>query len=876
VDSSALQDGREALALAGSDPRRAVELASAAARRARRERDVEASAIAEQAWGHAMLYCGDMADAARHFRRSIGFAQRVESSELVGEARMKLAFALAQQGRHHAALTEVDEAVRSLDGIAGARARAYRAMVLRMVSRPAEALVELDSAIAVARAVGDELSVHRMLINRGMVRVDLNTLGAAEADLIEAQRLGERLAEVVNLGLVAENRSVVATLRGDVPAALAHLDHAEQIISAHSALGGIYRDRAALLLSVGLVSEMRPVAEQGIAAFRRQRRQFMVPEMWLLLAEAAYLDQDWTESLRYARLALREFARQRRNDRVQRARLEVLRAQFAAGLRPRLSLPAVQSIVDTMASTESPAVAVEARLVAAELALSRGHGEVGIEHLRQARRQARRGPAVVRARGWYAEALSRLHRGDPRGAARAARNGLSMLTEYSAAMGAADLRAHSAVHRRELARLGLRIALDTGRPRTVFEWAELGRASQLLHPPARPPADAELAALLSQLRATVRELDTSGAAGNEALRRRQTELEHRIRDRSRHRTGRPGVPDAASNGRPVAISVLGAALGAWALVEYVQLNEQLHALTLVDGRLRLRQLGPVAAVVDAIAPLPFALHRLARRGPSPSQAAAHALLERAAARLDAMLLGPLPELDDRPLLVVPTAPLHSLPWSILPTCTGRPVAVSPSATLWHQTNTAPARAYDSVGVAAGPGLSNAREEAHAVAAIHATSPLVDGAATVADVLKLLSTATLMHLGAHGRLHADNPLFSDLQLADGPLMVYDVEDLHSTPRTVVLAACDSGRSAVHTGDELLGLSATLIARGTAQLVAPVLPIPDAETAPLMVALHQRLAAGVTPAEALSAAQRELRDASPTALAAAAGFICLGCG
>ena len=35
--------------------------------------------------------------------------------------------------------------------------------------------------------------------------------------------------------------------------------------------------------------------------------------------------------------------------------------------------------------------------------------------------------------------------------------------------------------------LGLRIAVRDGRPARVFQWAELGRASHLLNPPARPP-----------------------------------------------------------------------------------------------------------------------------------------------------------------------------------------------------------------------------------------------------------------------------------------------------------------------------------------------------------------------------------------------------
>ncbi|HEY0640653.1 MAG TPA: CHAT domain-containing protein, partial [Pseudonocardiaceae bacterium] len=189
-----------------------------------------------------------------------------------------------------------------------------------------------------------------------------------------------------------------------------------------------------------------------------------------------------------------------------------------------------------------------------------------------------------------------------------------------------------------------------------------------------------------------------------------------------------------------------------------------------------------------------------------------------------------------------------------------------------------------VAVAAGPTLPGAHEEAVAVAALHGVTPLTGAAATVDAVLAALGTADVVHLAAHGRLSADNPLFSDIRLADGPLVAYDVERLARVPGTVVLAACDTGRSAVRAGDELLGLSAMFLGRGTARLIASVLPVPDTETAPLMVALHAGLARGRSPATALaeaiaatvwaaSGAASGGTDAA-AALAAAAGFVCLG--
>jgi CHAT domain-containing protein len=325
------------------------------------------------------------------------------------------------------------------------------------------------------------------------------------------------------------------------------------------------------------------------------------------------------------------------------------------------------------------------------------------------------------------------------------------------------------------------------------------------------------------------------------------------------------------------VTALGQALGDRALVEFVAFSGTLYALTIVDGTLRMIPLESVATVAGLVERLPFALHRLARWGASAdSRAAAFALLRSTAQRLDTALLRPLAELADRPMVVVPTGPLHSLPWSVLPSCTGRPLTVSPSATLWQAIGDRPTPTTSAVAVAAGPGLRNAQPEARAVAAIHHTTALLDSAATVDAVLASLTTASLAHLATHGRLSRDNPLFSRLRLADGPLVVYDIERLDRVPHTVVLAACDSARSTVCTGDELLGFGATFIARGTAQLIASVVPVPDAETMTLMHAFHRQLATGQVPAAALTAAQQQLDEHDAPSFAAAAGFLCIGHG
>jgi CHAT domain len=395
-----------------------------------------------------------------------------------------------------------------------------------------------------------------------------------------------------------------------------------------------------------------------------------------------------------------------------------------------------------------------------------------------------------------------------------------------------------------------------------------------------PPDDPVLAGVLAELRATVAEIDEMRSAGRSSGRlvQQQVALERRVRDYSRQQPGGSTTYLARPVPVPLPVPSLAEALGDSALLEFIHLDGLLYAATVIDGRVRLRQLGPLAELRDLVDHVPFALHRLARpRASAASRSAASALLRHAAARFDEVLLRPLAgETGDRSLVLVPTGPLQSLPWSILPSCAGRPVTVSPSAALWYAAIRREGEAAGEVAVAAGPGLPGARAEAEAVAAIHGTTPLVGPAATVEAVASALDGAGLAHLAAHGRVHARNPLFSSLRLADGPLTVYDLERLERAPHMVILAACDSGRPIVFAGDELLGLSSTFLSRGTQQLIASVVPIPDAETTPLMVEFHRLLAKGHSAADALGRAQEQMAGGDAEAMAAAAGFVCIGAG
>ena len=257
----------------------------------------------------------------------------------------------------------------------------------------------------------------------------------------------------------------------------------------------------------------------------------------------------------------------------------------------------------------------------------------------------------------------------------------------------------------------------------------------------------------------------------------------------------------------------------------------------------------------------------------------------AAGQLDRALLAPLaPLLADSPLVIIPASPLQSLPWPMLPSCAGRPVTVAPSAASWLAARprlvpgtSAAHGARRRVVLIAGPGLPEPAAEVTALAALYPDAEVLSGPqATAANALRALDGADVAHIAAHGTFRADNPMFSSVALADGPLTVYDMERLRCAPELIMLAACDTGLTSAHPGDEVTGLASALLAVGASSVLAPLLPLPDEIAARLAHDWHRHLVNGLSPAEALSATAAAAALDGPLPRLAGAAIICVGHG
>jgi len=246
-----------------------------------------------------------------------------------------------------------------------------------------------------------------------------------------------------------------------------------------------------------------------------------------------------------------------------------------------------------------------------------------------------------------------------------------------------------------------------------------------------------------------------------------------------------------------------------------------------------------------------------------------ATLERSAraalADLYDQLVRPLADdLEGEELIIVPHGPLHGVPFQAL--YDGQnylieryEISYAPSATVMARCQAQSQRPLKQALVVGVPdaGIPYVAQEAKAVAALLPGAQLLQGdEATIPALQDAVPGRDLLHLACHGLFRADNPLFSALRLGDGWLTVAETAELELEAGLVTLSACESGRSRVVEGDELLGLARAFLGSGARSLLVSLWLVNDASTAQLMEEFYRCLQAGQSKATALRAAQRSL--------------------
>jgi hypothetical protein len=822
VAASALVARAEsAVRLSGTDPR----LALAGARTVLTEAEAipegaEAISVALRAWALAARELGDLALAAERLLEAIaagaGFPRRV------AQARMSLVTIRAQLGDPEGGLRLADLAERDLAGTDLARLDVQRSAALIVLGRHREAVWRCDRALGLLDE--DPWFLSGGLLNRGVAHTYLGEYGAAEADLSQCGATA-RAAGLDHVAMLAEgNLPFVAARRGDIAAAFDRYRAAEAALFGFpERLAAMRTDFAEALVAARLPGEARTLLEQAVPELVAAGAKAAVPAARLLLAQAELLTGDARSARLTAQSALEEFAAQGRQAWTPLAAEVVLRARLAH--EP-------QDLAHEPQDGESLAYLLD-RVLACAAELDR--------------------------HGWAAES-SALRLSAARTAVRldrpaAARTQLDLLTASAWCGATRPVVLHHA--------LALRRRLDgdlDGALAAAAEGTATGHSQRTgpCHQTAPGAPDLRVHAVRPAEDLAAFGLELAIDMGDPWMVLGWTE---------RWRSIVRGRPVRALPGPTVIAGTAGT------LVELARKGDELWAITVSSAGCAMRSLGSYAAAAEATVRVRYGLRRRNLRdgdavhgnrddGPTYELSA-----------LDRMLMGPL-DLDEGPVVVVPTGALCTLPWPLLPSLAGRPVSVASDAAAWlaakspENPDHAERRTREAeprVVAVAGPGLRHARAEAEMVAATHHRGERIS--AHRREVLAALEQADTLHVAAHGMFSPRSPMLSQITLDDGSLMAYDLLRTRRTPRLVVLSACDAGMAHAPVDGVALGLAGAFLDRGTECVVAGVIPIRDDEALALMTLFHAVLADGRSPAEALGAA------AVKTGVG---GFVCFGDG
>jgi tetratricopeptide (TPR) repeat protein len=830
------------------------------------------SSVAHQAAGIVLREFGDVEAGVRELRAALRMARQTGQAERKADVLATLGVALVYASRTTAGLKALDQAVRQSSGVLAARVRVRRGMMLWLLGRYQAALDDFRHAIAVLRPAGDQIWMARALNARTLLNVLLGVASRADADFAEAGRLFAETGQELEAVDTVHNRGVAAFISGDLPAALSHLDMAAlryrplEILTPELSL-----DRCAVLLAAGLTGEALAEADAAVADMEQVRGSAPKKAKLLLMAAECALAAARPQTAQdRAEAAYRLFRSQQSSWWQAQAARVLVEARFAVGpVSPALLREAnrVAIRLDALRAGD----ATQAHLLAGRVALELGRRDRADQHLVAAARSRRHGTPMSRATGWLSEALRAQAAGNQRRLLSACRHGFAVLDEHRLSFGASELRARATAQGAELATLAQRYAMRAGRPRLLLSWSERWRARALAVPAVHPVADAEVAAALTALRGVSWRLETAESKGSPtaALRREQRQLENTVRASTLRAAG------GAAAGTAFSPADLLDELGATRLIEIVEVDGDMYVLACGAGKVRQFTAGRTADAIRAADFARFALRRIARSRPEDDLDSALSILAATGPRLQEALLGPaIRQLGDGPVVIVPPGKLHAIPWALLPALADRVVSVAPSAAAWMRAHTAPEPGHRHVTLARGPGLASNGAEIFTVARLYDdVTVLAGGDATAEKVLYELDGAWLAHVAAHGVFRADSPLFSSLRMHDGPLTVYDFEQLRQAPYRLILSSCESGALAPAGADELLGLVTTLLPLGTAGIIAATLPLNDHAVVPVMVSLHRHLRTGGTLAESLREVRSELTG-DPVQQATAASLIALG--
>lgn len=738
-----------------------------------------------------------------------------------------------------------------------------RGILLWEMGRGAEALAALENALAIRAAAGLTMLHAQSQGNVGSAHLLLGNYTASLDAFEKARRLFDSLEALVDQHVLLFDTAHAYLTLNLYPEALAAYREASDLLRAAGA--SHHRARAlwglgATLLAQKQLDEAEKVLAEAVATLEKAAADGPTPLLATILMEQAAV----------------QAARQK-----QAAALATTENALALAADREWAVPAIYAHLQLADLKHEDPAAVEAHLAAAQHLVK----QLGLPHLRY--RLHQRLGRLRQLQGRDQEARELLE------------TAVAEIEHLRGNLAQETIRTYflhdKAAAYDALVQLYLagNDAQDVQRAFTVAEKAKsrtlLDVISGVLKPstPAAEPTAVQLQEMQASLNAVYNEMLNPVEVENPAERYRKIQAQAAGLERAINQLRLRAAPtDPVLDEWPEApfLPALQAQLPAQlTLLSYYIVGDEILAFIIrKHATYVVRQVGQASQVQQLVRRLDGQLDRL-RAGLSFT--ADHvALLElstrRVLAELYQALVAPLEEALGRaettaasvaqPLVVIPHGPLHQVPFHALFDGDGYlierfEISYAPSAAVYlHCQQRAPGPVHKAAvfGVP-DPAIPAVAEEVALV------SRQLPSAAVFLDeqaVLRTLQTETaacqLLHMACHGLFRADNPMFSALKLHDGWLTAVDAMQFNLADALVTLSACESGRSTVAGGDELIGLPRAFLSAGAATVIVSHWLVQDQTTAALMADLYAHIQTrDAGPAAALRAAQLTLKEVYP---------------
>ncbi|MEA2716000.1 MAG: hypothetical protein QOI99_317, partial [Actinomycetota bacterium] len=249
--------------------------------------DPRVEAAGRLAAGLALQEVGRIKEAVVSFRRGVAtsVAHGLTDQEAIGRA--QLAVALLNLGDAATAEEEVARARAVAPKSAQGVVEMLWGLILLRTGRLDDALVAYRRSLRWLARVGDEVSMGRVRINRGLALAYQGELDAALDDFAFAERVAVEHQLPAMAAMAAHDIGFTHGRRGSLPDALAAFERAERayrdLESPHRFLAVLQADRCHVLLLAGLVDDARVAAETAVAALEHVD-EVQLSECRLLLA----------------------------------------------------------------------------------------------------------------------------------------------------------------------------------------------------------------------------------------------------------------------------------------------------------------------------------------------------------------------------------------------------------------------------------------------------------------------------------------------------------------------------------------------------------------------------------------------------------------